>query len=165
MPGDTAGSNSPGTSPRVPGTLSGALHPSATLYDAATPPGVASRSREAANLQRQGNDAGCQRREMVIGAPSCGHRPSATFGGRLHGVLPESEIRRGARTVSVTCLVRHPVAKLHEAIRVTPEFKIDQDLMVYARLASGFTVGRLSVKPPRGARSAGACARRRRHVR
>jgi hypothetical protein len=38
---------------------------------------------------------------MVIGAPSCGHRPSATFGGRLHGVLPESEIpRRGQNGVS-----------------------------------------------------------------
>src|SRR6185312_1567228 len=115
MPGGTAGSDSPGTSPRVPGTLSGALHPSPTLYDAATPPGVASRGREAANLRQQRTDRECRCRAMVTGESS-GRQPSATFGGRLHDVLLEGRSRRG-REAPVTSLVRHPVTKLREAIR------------------------------------------------
>src|SRR6185312_13084880 len=115
MPGGKAGSNSPRTPPRVSGALSGALHPSAALYDAATPAGVASRSCEAANLRQQGTDPECRRRAMVTGETSL-RRPSATFGGRLHDVPPEGRNRRG-RDAPVTSLVRHPVTKLREAIR------------------------------------------------
>lgn len=40
---------------------------------------------------------------MVIGESSW-RRPSATFGGRLHGALPENRIRRGKNGLSnISC--------------------------------------------------------------
>lgn len=56
-------------------------------------------------------------------------RPSATFGGRLHGVDRGKQDPKRASTASVTSLVRHPVTKLREAIRPLDVQRVDGDLL------------------------------------